>query len=306
MRAPAGRPWRTGRRGRVDGRALRLAEVGHGEARWPHRDRVRAAVVGAADGDAALRRRLEELRDLAGLQARQVRRDEGDERLGDDLARRGGEGLVPRQSTVVPGEVALERLAADDREPADAGRRGSRRRRARAARASGRRAPRGRARCRGGSSGRPLSPARAHGRPRRDPTPGTYAHRVLDRPLEELLSEARSLRRSPVVTYSPKVFIPLTKLCRDVCHYCTFAAAAAPRRARVPDAGRGARHRARRRRGRLPRGALHARRQAGAPLPRRARGARRARLRDDDRVPDADVPARPRGDRSCSRTRTRA
>jgi FO synthase len=46
---------------------------------------------------------------------------------------------------------------------------------------------------------------------------------VLDRPLEELLSEARSLRRRPVVTYSPKVFIPLTKLCRDVCHYCTFA-----------------------------------------------------------------------------------
>ena len=26
-----------------------------------------------------------------------------------------------------------------------------------------------------------------------------------------------------VVSYSPKVFIPLTKLCRDVCHYCTFA-----------------------------------------------------------------------------------
>src|SRR5712691_11625168 len=25
------------------------------------------------------------------------------------------------------------------------------------------------------------------------------------------------------MTYSPKVFIPLTKLCRDVCHYCTFA-----------------------------------------------------------------------------------
>nr|MBC8222232.1 7,8-didemethyl-8-hydroxy-5-deazariboflavin synthase [SAR86 cluster bacterium] len=25
------------------------------------------------------------------------------------------------------------------------------------------------------------------------------------------------------VTYSPKVFIPLTFLCRDVCHYCTFA-----------------------------------------------------------------------------------
>jgi len=26
-----------------------------------------------------------------------------------------------------------------------------------------------------------------------------------------------------VVTYSRKVFIPLTQLCRDVCHYCTFA-----------------------------------------------------------------------------------
>ena len=26
-----------------------------------------------------------------------------------------------------------------------------------------------------------------------------------------------------IVTYSPKVFIPLTRLCRDRCHYCTFA-----------------------------------------------------------------------------------
>ena len=25
------------------------------------------------------------------------------------------------------------------------------------------------------------------------------------------------------MTFSPKVFVPLTKLCRDVCHYCTFA-----------------------------------------------------------------------------------
>ena len=29
-------------------------------------------------------------------------------------------------------------------------------------------------------------------------------------------------RRPGVVTYSPKVFIPITKLCRDRCHYCTF------------------------------------------------------------------------------------
>src|ERR671923_196952 len=44
--------------------------------------------------------------------------------------------------------------------------------------------------------------------------------------LEELLGIASSLRdlgHGHTVTYSPKVFIPLTMLCRDVCHYCTFA-----------------------------------------------------------------------------------
>src|SRR6476659_4303304 len=49
---------------------------------------------------------------------------------------------------------------------------------------------------------------------------------VLAAPLDELMAEARAVRersRGPLVTYSPKVFIPLTKLCRDVCHYCTFA-----------------------------------------------------------------------------------
>ncbi len=47
-----------------------------------------------------------------------------------------------------------------------------------------------------------------------------------DRPLADLCSEARDVResaRGARITYSPKVFIPLTKLCRDVCHYCTFA-----------------------------------------------------------------------------------
>src|SRR5947208_13198228 len=29
--------------------------------------------------------------------------------------------------------------------------------------------------------------------------------------------------RSGMITYSRKVFIPLTRLCRDRCHYCTFA-----------------------------------------------------------------------------------
>src|SRR4029453_12109986 len=45
-------------------------------------------------------------------------------------------------------------------------------------------------------------------------------------PLDELLAEARRVRdrhHGTRVTYSPKVFIPLTMLCRDHCGYCTFA-----------------------------------------------------------------------------------
>lgn len=44
--------------------------------------------------------------------------------------------------------------------------------------------------------------------------------------LSELLVRASDLRnegRGDIQTYSPKVFIPLTHLCRDVCHYCTFS-----------------------------------------------------------------------------------
>ncbi|MFL5931756.1 MAG: 5-amino-6-(D-ribitylamino)uracil--L-tyrosine 4-hydroxyphenyl transferase CofH [Gaiellaceae bacterium] len=46
---------------------------------------------------------------------------------------------------------------------------------------------------------------------------------LVDTPVDEVCAAARALRTARVVTYSPKVFIPLTKLCRDVCHYCTFA-----------------------------------------------------------------------------------
>ena len=47
---------------------------------------------------------------------------------------------------------------------------------------------------------------------------------LLDAPPEDLLAAARERRRGGgLVTYSPKVFIPLTTLCRDVCGYCTFA-----------------------------------------------------------------------------------
>ena len=54
--------------------------------------------------------------------------------------------------------------------------------------------------------------------------------RLLAAPLEAVLAEACARRDARGVqagfgrmTYSPKVFIPLTRLCADVCHYCTFA-----------------------------------------------------------------------------------
>jgi FO synthase len=46
---------------------------------------------------------------------------------------------------------------------------------------------------------------------------------ILSASLEDLLAESRRLRPGRLVTYSPKVFVPLTTLCRDVCGYCTFA-----------------------------------------------------------------------------------
>jgi FO synthase len=48
----------------------------------------------------------------------------------------------------------------------------------------------------------------------------------LDAPLAELMARSAALRdqgHGDVVSYSRKVFIPLTRFCRDVCHYCTFA-----------------------------------------------------------------------------------
>src|SRR2546423_1234278 len=44
--------------------------------------------------------------------------------------------------------------------------------------------------------------------------------------LPSLMRVASALRdeaHGGLVSYSRKVFIPLTHLCRDVCHYCTFA-----------------------------------------------------------------------------------
>jgi FO synthase len=63
-----------------------------------------------------------------------------------------------------------------------------------------------------------------------DPAEAAVLLEARGEPLEALLTVASRLRdqglaaagRPGVVTYSPKVFIPLTRLCRDRCHYCTF------------------------------------------------------------------------------------
>jgi len=49
---------------------------------------------------------------------------------------------------------------------------------------------------------------------------------MLDTPIAELMARAAARRDAAFgarITFSPKVFIPLTMLCRDKCGYCTFA-----------------------------------------------------------------------------------
>ena len=59
-----------------------------------------------------------------------------------------------------------------------------------------------------------------------DPQLPADAADLLATPLDELCRQAAARRDAAYgrrLTYSPKVFIPLTKLCRDRCGYCTFA-----------------------------------------------------------------------------------
>jgi len=64
------------------------------------------------------------------------------------------------------------------------------------------------------------------GHARRDDA--VLAAELLNTPLTALMTEARDLRdagHGDTLSYSRKVFIPLTQLCRDVCHYCTYSRA---------------------------------------------------------------------------------
>ena len=63
-----------------------------------------------------------------------------------------------------------------------------------------------------------------------DPTEATALLGARGEQLDRLCAAAARVRdaglraagRPGIVTYSPKVFIPVTRLCRDRCHYCTF------------------------------------------------------------------------------------
>ena len=52
-----------------------------------------------------------------------------------------------------------------------------------------------------------------------------YGHMVLNASLEKLIDAASNKRNEHwgnVITYSRKIFVPLTNMCRDTCSYCTF------------------------------------------------------------------------------------
>ena len=132
-------------------------------------------------------------------------------------------------------------------------------------------------------SPRPTSPAGpdplAPADPDTPPEPTWSIPTSADLPLDELMAAARAVRDDRFgtrITYSPKVFIPLTMLCRDKCGYCTFAQPPARLDLAVPGAGRGAADRAQA-------GARQGCHEAlftlgerpGAPLPRRGGVARR-------------------------------
>lgn len=81
-----------------------------------------------------------------------------------------------------------------------------------------------------GASGKVTPMPAATGSPTPPPAAAPARADLLGTPLPELCARAAAVRDAAFgtrMTFSPKVFIPLTMLCRDRCGYCTFAKAPA-------------------------------------------------------------------------------
>ena len=75
------------------------------------------------------------------------------------------------------------------------------------------------------STAQPIEDLLVHAREGRAPDRDVALRLALEAPLGDLLAAATQLRargKGTVVSFSKKVFIPLTTLCRDYCSYCTF------------------------------------------------------------------------------------
>ena len=121
--------------------------------------------------------------------------------------------------------------------------------------------------------------------------------------LSTLMRRAAELRDAGFgrpVSYSRKVFIPLTKLCRDVCHYCTFAQSPRPgeRAYMTLDEVVGVARRGAEAGCREALFTLGDKPESRYPQARAELG--RARLSDDDRLPGGRSPCRVRRQRSVA------
>ena len=105
-----------------------------------------------------------------------------------------------------------------------------------------------------------------------------------DDDLPSLLAAARAAKerfKPTVITYSRKVFLPLTNLCRDYCGYCTFRRDPGDPGAHTMTPGRSSGGSSRGRKTGLHRSALQPGRQAGTAVPGDARDAAPSRVQVD-------------------------
>ena len=103
--------------------------------------------------------------------------------------------------------------------------------------------------------------------------------------LMEVAAELRDQGHGSIVSYSRKVFIPLTQLCRDLLPLLHLCASASARHSRLSQRRRSACDSEGGRRSGMPRSAFHARRQTGTALSSGSRSIGGVRSRNHDLLP---------------------